>query len=203
MHDSSRCETCRGLPIGGSLSDADFSAFVGACRHELAAKQAVFQQRVQGGARWFYDMTDLSLTIDDIVLGMTPIGTYSSEYGSWLWAWANEDFPLTARRAAERIRTLHDITGFRVFLDPGIKASPADADDFVAHWPFTRWMRPPFFAVHHPDRRCTSPFMIYGPAPANPRNGSIVSAQWPRDDSNRQTLRYVQSWRMDFFVVQC
>ena len=149
MHDSSRCETCRGLPIGGSLSDADFSAFVGACRHELAAKQAVFQQRVQGGARWFYDMTDLSLTIDDIVLGMTPIGTYSSEYGSWLWAWANEDFPLTARRAAERIRTLHDITGFRVFLDPGIKASPADADDFVA------------LAVHALDAaaffRCPSP----------------------------------------------
>jgi hypothetical protein len=46
----------------GSLSDADFSAFLGACRHELAAKQAVFQQRVQGGARWFYDMADLSLT---------------------------------------------------------------------------------------------------------------------------------------------
>jgi len=132
MHDSSRCETCRGLPIGGSLSDAEFSAFLDACRHELAAKQAVFQQRVHGSARWFYDMTDLSLTIDDIVLGMTPIGTYSSEYGSWLWAWANEDFPFTSRKAAERIRTLHDITGFQVFLDPGIKASLADADDFVA-----------------------------------------------------------------------
>jgi hypothetical protein len=101
MHDSSRCETCRGLPTGGSLSDADFSAFLGACGHELPAKQAVFQQRVQGGARWVYDMTDLSLTIDDIVLGMTPIGTYSSEYESWLWAWANEGFHLTARRAAE------------------------------------------------------------------------------------------------------
>jgi hypothetical protein len=109
-----------------------FSEFLDACRHEVAPKQAVFQQRVQGGARWFYDMTDLSLTIDDIVLGMTPIGTYSSEYGSWLWAWANEDFPLAARQAAERIKTLHDITGFQVFLDPGIKASPADADDFVA-----------------------------------------------------------------------
>jgi hypothetical protein len=72
-------------------------------------------------------MTDLSLTIDDTVLGMTPIGTYSSEYESWLWAWANEDFPLAARRAAERIRTLHDITGFRAFLDPGIRASPADS----------------------------------------------------------------------------
>jgi hypothetical protein len=149
MHESSRCETCRGLPTGGSLSDADFSAFLGACRHELAAKQAVFQQRVQGGAGWFYDITDLSLTIDDIVLGMTPIGTYSSEYESWLWAWANEDFPLTARREAERIRTLHDITGFRVFLDPGIRASPTDADDFVA------------LAVHALDAaaffRCPSP----------------------------------------------
>lgn len=94
-------------------------------------------------------MTDLSLTIDDIVFGMTPIGTYSSKYQSWLWAWANEDFPFTARKAAERIRTLHDITGFQVFLDPGIKASPADADDFVA------------LAVHALDAiaffRCPSP----------------------------------------------
>ena len=94
-------------------------------------------------------MADLSLTIGDIVFGMTPIGTYSSEYGSWLWAWANEDFPPTARQAAERIRTLHDITRFRVFLDPGIKASPEDADDFVA------------LAVHALDAaaffRCPSP----------------------------------------------
>ena len=58
MHESSRCDTGRGLQTGGSLSDADFSGFLGACKHELAAKQAVFQQRIQGSARWFYDMTD-------------------------------------------------------------------------------------------------------------------------------------------------
>ena len=154
MHESSRCDTCRGLPTGGSLSDADFSAFLGACKRELAAKQAVFEQRVQGGARWFYDMTDLSLTIDDTVLGMTPIGTYSSEYESWLWAWANEEFPLTARRAAETIRTLHDITASKCFLIRASRHRP-QTPMTSSHWPFTRWMRPLFFAVHHPGPPCT------------------------------------------------
>ena len=66
---------------------------------------------------------------------MTPVGTHSPEYQSWLWAWANEDFPPVARDAARRLQALHTMTGFRVFLDPGIAASAADAEDF-AGWPF-------------------------------------------------------------------
>ena len=62
----------------------------------------------------------------------TLIGTYSSEYQSWLWAWANEDFPEVARAASRQIQALYDVTGFRVFLNEGIGASTEDAQDFTA-----------------------------------------------------------------------
>jgi hypothetical protein len=76
-------------------------------------------------------MTDRSLVIGDTGFGMTPIGTYSPEYESWMWAWANEDFPEVARAASREIQGLHVITGFNVFIDPGIGASSADAQDFA------------------------------------------------------------------------
>jgi hypothetical protein len=77
-------------------------------------------------------MADGTLTIGGSVFGMTPIGTYSAAHDSWLWAWANEEFPAIARTASARIQSLHTVTGFRVFIDPGIKASSADVQDFTA-----------------------------------------------------------------------
>jgi hypothetical protein len=77
-------------------------------------------------------MADRTLTIGDSIFGVTPIGTYSGAHNSWLWAWANEDFPVAARTASARIQSLHTVTGFRVFVDAGMKASSADAEDFAA-----------------------------------------------------------------------
>jgi hypothetical protein len=112
------------------LTDDAFDAFLAACREELAAKQERFQQRIVGAAPWFYEMTDGSLTIGDTRFGMTPIGTYSHQ--SWLWAWANEEFPPMAKESAAAVRNLYAVTGFRVFIEPGIPASPEDAMSFVA-----------------------------------------------------------------------
>jgi hypothetical protein len=132
MHDSSTCEICRGLPVRGSLSDDEFSAFLASCRNELAAKQETFQRRIQGASRWSYEMADGTLIIGDAIFSMTPIGTYSPAHNSWLWAWANEDFPAAARTASARIQSLHTVTGFRVFIDAGIKTSSEDAQDLAA-----------------------------------------------------------------------
>jgi hypothetical protein len=132
MHDSSTCPICKGRPRDGAMSDDEFFDFLAACRDELADKQARFQERIAGAARWFYDMADCSLTIGTERFLMTPVGTHSPEYQSWLWAWANEDFPPVAREASRRLQSLHTITGFGVFLDPGIAASSGDAQDFAA-----------------------------------------------------------------------
>lgn len=132
MHDSPNCPICRGLPVNGSMSDDEFFAFLNACRNELAEKQFAFTARIAGALRWQYEMADGSLTIGETRFGMTPIGTFSSQYQSWLWAWANEDFPECARADSRQIQGLHAVTGFQVFLDPGIGASADDAGDFVA-----------------------------------------------------------------------
>src|SRR3954468_8367535 len=100
MHDSTTCPICRGLPAGGSISDDEFFAFVAACRDELAVKQAAFERRIAGAGRWHYEIPDGALTVGSTQFRMTPIGTFSPEYQSWLWAWANEDFPEAARAAA-------------------------------------------------------------------------------------------------------
>ncbi len=55
MHDSSTSPICRGLPVGGSMSDDEFFAFLAACRDDLAAKQLSFQQRIAGASRWQYE----------------------------------------------------------------------------------------------------------------------------------------------------
>ena len=137
MHDSSTCPICHGLPVDDRMTDAEFFAFLSACRDELADKQSAFQQRISGGGRWVYDLRDNSLTIGSERFPITAIGTYSVDYETWLWAWANEEFPEVARAASRELQSLHSVTGFRVFMNPGIEASSQDAQDFAA------------LAVHH------------------------------------------------------
>ncbi len=131
-HDSTNCPICRGQPFGGSMSDETFFEFLNHCHAELEVKQAKFQQRISTAPNWRYELNDRTLTVGDKRFGMTPIGTFSPEYQTWLWAWANDDYPESAKSAARLIQGLFDVTGFQVFRDPGIEASSSDAQDFVA-----------------------------------------------------------------------
>lgn len=73
---------------------------------------------------------------------------------------SDPDFPPRARRAAEPLQALTDTTGLRVFSDPGVDASQADAQEFVAlavhHLDAIGFFRRPsdgptlYLAVHHP-----------------------------------------------------
>jgi|WetSurMetagenome_2_1015567.scaffolds.fasta_scaffold375766_2 hypothetical protein len=132
MHDSSKCPICHGTATQGSMSDETFFAFLARCRRELEEKQSRFLNRIADAATWSYDMADGSLTIGNRRFAMTPIGTHNAEHQSWLWAWANDAFPSAAREASRRLQGLHHVTGFRVFLDPGIPAASIDAQDFSA-----------------------------------------------------------------------
>lgn len=114
------------------MSDEAFFAFLDACRNELAAKQQAFNERLEPNAEWTYDLDSASLNIGRCKFSITAIGTHSSEYQTWLWAWANDTFPKTARDASAAIKSLYNLTGFKVFDDPGINASSADAQDFSA-----------------------------------------------------------------------
>jgi hypothetical protein len=62
-----------------------------------------------GAARWFYEMADGSLAIGYTRFGMMPRGTYSAAHQSWLWAWANEEFPPVAKESAATCETAGNV----------------------------------------------------------------------------------------------
>jgi hypothetical protein len=132
VHDSSTCPVCGDQPVNGSMSDEQFAAFLDACRQELADKQSRFQKRIARAKRWHYDLDDGSMTIGKTRYRITAVGTHSAAYQTWLWSWAKEENPPQAREKSRQLQRLHDLTGFRVFLNEGITASSADAQDFAA-----------------------------------------------------------------------
>lgn len=132
MHDSTDCPICRGLPVGGSFSDDEFFQFLNACRAELESRQAAFVATLDPQAQWSYDLDSGRLRVGAADFPITAIGTHNPDRQTWLWAWANESFPDAARDASAAIRSLFELTGFRVFADPGIGASSGDAQDLSA-----------------------------------------------------------------------
>ena len=132
MHDTTACPFCHGCVSDGSMSDAEFNAFIAACQQELDQKQSAFQARISGAGLWAYEMADGTMKIGDTCYPMVPIGTFSRTYQSWLWAWANEEFPARARETSWQLQLLHQITGFRIFLKPGFPAAANDVNEFLA-----------------------------------------------------------------------
>ncbi len=139
MHDSAGCSICGGQSVDGSMTDDEFFRFVTTCVRELEEKQKVFFGQFPAGMSWKYELNDHSLIVGSKRFKVTLIGSYSPAGESWLWGWANEAMPANARESSASIQGLFDVTGFRVFTDPGFPARPEDAEDLTA------------CAVHHLD----------------------------------------------------
>jgi hypothetical protein len=54
-------------------------------------------------------MADGSLAIGYTRFGMMPRDTYSAAHQSWLWAWANEEFPPVAKESAATCETAGNV----------------------------------------------------------------------------------------------
>jgi hypothetical protein len=132
MHDSTHCPLCQGVAGPGEMTDEQFEAFLEACRAELREKQASFTQRTGNYGKWSYDLSTERLTLGEETFAIVAVGSHSPSHETWLWGWANEDYPQNARSAAQQIQQLFELTGFRVFTDPGCPASSLDAQDFTA-----------------------------------------------------------------------
>jgi len=76
------------------MSDGEFATILAACRDVLAILQPTFQQRIQGGGKWLYDLSDCTLRVGEQSFPITPIGTHSPE---------PVDYPLFIRPAAEAV----------------------------------------------------------------------------------------------------
>jgi hypothetical protein len=114
------------------MTDMEFRALLDRCREELAAKQALFTADCISSAPYHYDLNQGVLAVGSERYASSLVGTRSITNGTWLWGWANDSFSDSVRQAASRAKSLYDVTGFRVFIDPGVHASKQDAEDFTA-----------------------------------------------------------------------
>lgn len=133
MHDSTNCPTCcQGATASGSMSDAEFNSFLESCRFERAQKQSRFEARIYGCSKWSYSMESATISFGDQVFGVTAIGTYCSERKTWLWGWANDTFSSAVRERSRMLQDIFKLTGFKVFVNPGIPGTQSDALDLTA-----------------------------------------------------------------------
>jgi hypothetical protein len=110
------------------MTDAEFEALLQSSRAEFIEKPRRLQFRIAGAKRWFYDLASSSITFDDQSYPILAIWTFNPTRMTWLLGWANKDFPSTAHEGSSVIRSLYDVTNFRVISDPGTRADAQDAE---------------------------------------------------------------------------
>jgi len=132
MHESSECPICQQLPADGSLTDEQFSAFMDSCQESLADLQNRFFDAIPDDAEWSYDLESGQFQIDGKSYPFVVIGSHNEELNTWLWGWANESLPSSARQSSKTIQQLQQLTGSQVFVDEGLEAGEADAEALSA-----------------------------------------------------------------------
>jgi hypothetical protein len=105
------------------MTDHEFAQLLSLCDREFVEKQEKFQMWIATSGMWFYDLEECTLTLGDTKFEVTPIGTYGATSGTWLWAWANSEFPPKAIERAEKLKCLYELTGWEVFENPGTHAT--------------------------------------------------------------------------------
>ena len=113
------------------MSDAEFGAFLEQCRTELRTKQAIFMKNATGHA-YRYELEPALMTIGSDNFAVSVIGSFCPTRSTWLWGWANDTFSDRVRERSSRFKALYATTGFRVFVDDGIRATRGDVEDFTA-----------------------------------------------------------------------
>lgn len=129
-HDSSTCPVCIAGHRSG-MSDSQFHAFLNQCREELHMKQKQLCQQPLD-TPYQFNLETGSFTLGTSRMSCIAIGSYCPSRSTWLWSWANDAFSEKVRRPSERFKNLFEITGFRVFVEEGVKATQQDAEDFAA-----------------------------------------------------------------------
>jgi hypothetical protein len=84
------------------------------------------------GQAYHYDLERGVMTIGSDSFAISVIGSFRPSRSTWLWGWANDTFSDVVRERSSRFKGLYAVTGFRVFVDDGIRATRGDAEDFKA-----------------------------------------------------------------------
>jgi hypothetical protein len=117
--------------------DQAFDRLLHAALAEYSDKQKLFGQRLERLPKWNLDLSGCTLSFSGEgqaaeMHSITPIATYLPTKRSWLWAWANDGIPATARDKSSRLKGLTEKTQYRVFTTPTFEASLDEVDELCA-----------------------------------------------------------------------
>jgi tetratricopeptide (TPR) repeat protein len=132
--------------LANSMTKEEFNDFINSCYKECENKQKALIKDFNlpsYDSYWFSQTTEILQFKNDgkveLEFTVVPIGSWSGESNSWMWAWANESITEELRLKAAKIRELSDLTGNDIFKDDAFEADEALAHKLTA------------MAVHHLD----------------------------------------------------
>ncbi|GAC1548857.1 MAG: hypothetical protein NVS4B8_30490 [Herpetosiphon sp.] len=116
-----------------------WSALVDEAQHFLSGRQAgvLERYRLQHGKRydWDLDVGEMTFSVSghtQVVAQFEVVGSISMSEGTWLWSWANEVIPQTARRQMHKVRRFGQAKGFARLTEPFWPATERDGQDMLA-----------------------------------------------------------------------
>lgn len=97
---------------------------------------SAFKESSGGYSHWYYDLDEMTLELVNgnkkETFSIIPVGTYSTEYHSFLWSWANDDLPENTRSQAAKLKLLHSEFPFKALIQNGFKCSQNELDEILA-----------------------------------------------------------------------
>ena len=125
--------------LANPAEENEFNDFVNNCYKDCEAKQQALIKDFNlpsYDSYWFSQTTETLQFKNDgkVELEFTavPIGSWSGESNSWMWAWANESITEKLRLKAAKIKELSDLTGNDIFKDDAFEADEALAHKLTA-----------------------------------------------------------------------
>lgn len=128
------------------MTENEFEIFIDQCYLELEDKQKFFLNHYGIGQydEYWYDQASESIQFKkegrvELEFGIVPVGSWSGNSKSWMWAWANKTVREELKTQSLKIKQLGDATGCNVFEQEAFEAEEITAHELTA------------MAVHHLD----------------------------------------------------
>jgi len=117
--------------------DTQFAALLEKALEAYRSKQQAFAAAIKSFERWHIDAEMCHLQFSNSkgqtkTFAITPIATYLPEPEDWVWAWANDAFPVLSGIKSARVKALSLKTGYKIFEAACIRASLSDIDELCA-----------------------------------------------------------------------
>ena len=95
-----------------------------------------FSKEIDEYSKWFYSLDNLTIDFSNETksasYSIIPVGTYSKEYGTFLWGWANKGWSENTKNAAIVLKELHNEFGFNAFLQEGFSCKEEELDEILS-----------------------------------------------------------------------